>query len=131
MKISGACGRLLCCLKYEHPLYVDFARKAPAVGERVTTDEGDGVVVGHQVPAESVLVRVSASGAVTSCALAKICGSRQAFESKPAPPPVHEVPADEPDEPSADTGPVEDRSDSAAEGARRRGRSRGRRRRAR
>ena len=84
MKISGACGRLMCCLKYEHPLYVEFAKQAPAVGSRVETDEGEGVVVAHQVPADSVLVRVSASGAMTSCALAKVCGSRQTYESKPA-----------------------------------------------
>jgi cell fate regulator YaaT (PSP1 superfamily) len=32
LKISGACGRLMCCLKYEHPLYAEFAREAPAVG---------------------------------------------------------------------------------------------------
>lgn len=34
MKISGACGRLMCCLKYEHPLYVEFAREAPKIGRR-------------------------------------------------------------------------------------------------
>ncbi len=84
MKISGACGRLMCCLKYEHPLYVEFARQAPAVGSRVETEDGEGVVVAHQVPADSVLVRVSGSGAMTSCALAKVCGSRQTYESKPA-----------------------------------------------
>jgi cell fate regulator YaaT (PSP1 superfamily) len=28
LKISGACGRLMCCLKYEHPLYAEFARTA-------------------------------------------------------------------------------------------------------
>ena len=32
LRISGACGRLLCCLKYEHPLYADFARDVPGVG---------------------------------------------------------------------------------------------------
>ncbi len=84
MKISGACGRLMCCLKYEHPLYVEFAKQAPAVGSRVETDEGEGVVVAHHVPADSVLVRVAASGAMTSCALAKVCGSRQTYESKEA-----------------------------------------------
>ena len=50
LKISGACGRLMCCLKYEHPLYTEFARTAPA-GEQVALEDGDGVVVGHQVPA--------------------------------------------------------------------------------
>ncbi len=56
LRISGACGRLMCCLKYEHPLYTEFAREAPAIGSAVTTDEGEGVVVGHSVPSDSVLV---------------------------------------------------------------------------
>jgi cell fate regulator YaaT (PSP1 superfamily) len=86
LKISGACGRLMCCLKYEHPLYVEFAREVPAVGQPVTTDEGEGVVVAHQVPSESVLVRMKASGAVSNCSRASVCGSRQAYESKPPPP---------------------------------------------
>ena len=48
LRISGACGRLMCCLKYEHPLYQKFQASAPAVGTRVTTPEGDGRVVGAQ-----------------------------------------------------------------------------------
>ena len=42
MRISGACGRLMCCLKYEHPLYQQFQATAPAIGERVTTPGGAG-----------------------------------------------------------------------------------------
>jgi cell fate regulator YaaT (PSP1 superfamily) len=83
MKISGACGRLMCCLKYEHPLYVEFAREAPPVNSRVSTDDGEGVVIAHQVPADSVLVRLKASGAVVSCSKASVCGSRHAYEAKP------------------------------------------------
>ncbi len=33
LRISGACGRLMCCLKYEHPLYQQFQATAPAVGD--------------------------------------------------------------------------------------------------
>lgn len=83
MKISGACGRLMCCLKYEHPLYAEFARETPAVGERVTTEDGEGVVVGHQVPADAVTVRMKATGAVRSCSKVSVCGSRQAYETRP------------------------------------------------
>jgi cell fate regulator YaaT (PSP1 superfamily) len=90
LKISGACGRLLCCIKYEHPLYADFARQVPAVGQRVTTDEGEGTVVAHQVPADSVLIRMNTSGAMTSCSRASVCGSRHAYDSRP---PVPEEPA--------------------------------------
>ena len=82
LKISGACGRLMCCLKYEHPLYVEFAASAPAVGSAVTTDEGDGVVVGHSVPADAVLVRMKDSGQVSSCSRAGVCGSRQVFATR-------------------------------------------------
>ena len=84
LRISGACGRLMCCLKYEHPLYQDFAEKAPAVGDDVETDEGDGVVVGHSVPAESVVVKLTADGRRTTCALASVCASRKAYESRDA-----------------------------------------------
>jgi cell fate regulator YaaT (PSP1 superfamily) len=82
MKISGACGRLMCCLKYEHPLYVEFAREAPPLGSRVSLEEGEGVVVAHQVPADSVLVRLNAGGATMSCSKASACGARQAYEAK-------------------------------------------------
>jgi cell fate regulator YaaT (PSP1 superfamily) len=82
LRISGACGRLMCCLKYEHPLYAEFARTAPAVGSRVSTDQGDGVVVAHQVPADSVVVRMRDSGAVTSCSRASVCGSRAAYRGR-------------------------------------------------
>jgi cell fate regulator YaaT (PSP1 superfamily) len=72
----------MCCLKYEHPLYQDFAEKAPALGEQVETPDGDGVVVGHSVPSESVVVRLGADGRRTTCALASVCSSRKAFEAR-------------------------------------------------
>ncbi len=82
LRISGACGRLMCCLKYEHPLYAEFARTAPAVGSTVTTEEGDGTVIAHQVPSDSVVVRMRDSGATTTCSLASVCGSRAAYGSR-------------------------------------------------
>jgi cell fate regulator YaaT (PSP1 superfamily) len=82
LRISGACGRLMCCLKYEHPLYQDFAEKAPELGEQVDTPDGAGTVVGHNVPGEKVVVRMAADGRRTACALAAVCGSRKAYESR-------------------------------------------------
>jgi cell fate regulator YaaT (PSP1 superfamily) len=93
LKISGACGRLLCCLKYEHPLYAEFAREVPAVGAAVEVDGQAGVVVAHQVPADAVLVRMKDSGAVSSCSRASVCGSRQAYEERPEAAPVTTEPA--------------------------------------
>jgi cell fate regulator YaaT (PSP1 superfamily) len=82
LRISGACGRLMCCLKYEHPLYQDFAEQAPAVGEQVDTPDGSGTVVGHNVPGEQVVVRMAADGRKHACALASVCASRKAFEAR-------------------------------------------------
>jgi cell fate regulator YaaT (PSP1 superfamily) len=84
MRISGACGRLMCCLKYEHPLYQQFQSSAPAVGERVTTPDGPGRVVGHSVPLDAVTVRMDSDGSRCSCSRASVCGPRRAFESRPS-----------------------------------------------
>ncbi len=72
LQIAGACGKLMCCLAYEHPLYVDFAKQAPRVGAAVSTPDGDGVVVAHDVPSWSVVVRGS-GGEVTRCPLVDVC----------------------------------------------------------
>jgi cell fate regulator YaaT (PSP1 superfamily) len=82
LRISGACGRLMCCLKYEHPLYQQFQASAPAVGSRVSTSDGDGRVVGHSVPRDAVVVRMDADGSRCSCSRASVCGSRQAYETR-------------------------------------------------
>jgi cell fate regulator YaaT (PSP1 superfamily) len=82
LRISGACGRLMCCLKYEHPLYQQFQASAPAVGSRVSTPEGDGRVVGHSVPRDAVVVRMDADGSRCSCSRASVCGSRQAHDKR-------------------------------------------------
>ena len=43
-KISGTCGRLMCCLKYEQEAYEDLIRTTPKAGALVSTPEGKGVV---------------------------------------------------------------------------------------
>lgn len=80
LKISGACGRLLCCLKYEHPLYQEFKADAPRLGAAVSTPEGPGRVVGHSVPAERVVVRLNETGRRCACPKASVCAPRQAYE---------------------------------------------------
>jgi cell fate regulator YaaT (PSP1 superfamily) len=82
MRIAGACGRLMCCLKYEHPLYQDFLSSAPAIGEPVETPEGAGTVVGHRVPADSVVVKLTADGRTCACSRASVCGSRKGYEAR-------------------------------------------------
>ena len=82
LRISGACGRLMCCLKYEHPLYQQFQASAPAIGSRVSTSDGDGRVVGHSVPRDAVVVRMDADGSRCSCSRASVCGPRQEYENR-------------------------------------------------
>ena len=43
-KISGICGRLMCCLKYENDIYSELKKGMPNVGERVRTPDGTAVV---------------------------------------------------------------------------------------
>lgn len=44
-KVSGACGRLMCCLRYEHETYEEAIRNTPPVGSQVMTKEGAGAVI--------------------------------------------------------------------------------------
>jgi cell fate regulator YaaT (PSP1 superfamily) len=82
MRIAGACGRLMCCLKYEHPLYQKFREEAPKIGASVESPEGPGVVVAHNVPADQVVVKLTEDGRRCACPKASVCGSRQAYEAK-------------------------------------------------
>ena len=82
LRIAGACGRLMCCLKYEHPLYQDFHANAPRQGEQVETPEGPGVVTGHNVPGDKVVIKLTADGRKCACTRASVCGSRQGYEAR-------------------------------------------------
>ena len=57
-KISGICGRLMCCLKYEQDQYETVRRQMPKVGKEVVTPDGMGVVHELNVIRESVRVRI-------------------------------------------------------------------------
>jgi cell fate regulator YaaT (PSP1 superfamily) len=81
LRIAGACGRLMCCLKYEHPLYQKFRDEAPKLGATVETPDGTGTVVGHNVPADQVTVKLAEDGRRTSCPKASVCGSRRAHDA--------------------------------------------------
>ncbi len=67
-------------VKRGYPLYQRFQESAPAIGSRVTTPEGDGKVVGHSVPRDSVTVRLDADGSRCSCSRASVCAPRQAHD---------------------------------------------------
>jgi cell fate regulator YaaT (PSP1 superfamily) len=55
-KISGRCGRLKCCLRFEQDVYEEFQSELPPVGSRVLTPKGQGRVLAQEVLARKVLV---------------------------------------------------------------------------
>lgn len=57
-KISGICGRLMCCLNYEQSTYEDIRKRLPKVGSIVKTEEGNGEVVYNNTVKESVRVKM-------------------------------------------------------------------------
>lgn len=57
-KISGMCGRLLCCLKYENAYYSEVFKEMPKVGSKVKTADGEGVVEANDLIKLTSRVRV-------------------------------------------------------------------------
>ncbi len=55
-KISGLCGRLMCCLSYEHKCYREMLKGLPREGERVETQEGKGKVLSVNILKRKVIV---------------------------------------------------------------------------
>ena len=56
-KVSGACGRLLCCLRYEHEVYEEAIKNTPSVGSIVKTSDGEGVVIETKPLASEIRVK--------------------------------------------------------------------------
>ena len=55
-KLSGRCGRLKCCLRYEYDTYEEYRQELPGVGKFVVTKEGKGKVLAQEILAKKVLV---------------------------------------------------------------------------
>jgi cell fate regulator YaaT (PSP1 superfamily) len=81
MRISGACGRLMCCLKYEHPLYQDAREAMPEVGSCLSTPEGEATLVSYNVPGETAVLRMNSDGRRTTCSMASVCSARKAHDT--------------------------------------------------
>lgn len=62
-RITGLCGRLRCCLAFEHPLYRSFRDRAPRVGRQVETPQGVGVVTGYSVLEDACTVELAGGAA--------------------------------------------------------------------
>ena len=57
-KLAGMCGRLKCCLRYEHSMYEELKRNLPKVGSLVEVHEGLGIVRAHDILAESLAIQL-------------------------------------------------------------------------
>ena len=57
-RITGLCGRLRCCLAFEHPTYKSFRDRAPRMGRRVDTPQGGGVVTAYDVLADTCTIEI-------------------------------------------------------------------------
>lgn len=61
-KISGHCGRLMCCLNYEQDAYVEARKSLPRYGYTVTTPQGSGTVVDLDLLQERITVQIDGEG---------------------------------------------------------------------
>jgi cell fate regulator YaaT (PSP1 superfamily) len=57
-KISGQCGRLMCCLTYEYTTYQNLKKKLPRIGKSVKTSSGKGKVIRHNAICNRITVRL-------------------------------------------------------------------------
>ena len=57
-KISGRCGRLKCCLRYEYDTYEDLVKEMPAIGSDIVTNEGRARILNHEILAQQLLVQM-------------------------------------------------------------------------
>jgi cell fate regulator YaaT (PSP1 superfamily) len=64
-KISGICGRLMCCLAYEFPAYMELKKDLPKIGKRIVTRSGKGKVIRQNVLSQTVTVELEEGGEIT------------------------------------------------------------------
>jgi cell fate regulator YaaT (PSP1 superfamily) len=61
-KISGQCGRLMCCLTYEYETYKELKANLPKLGKKVQTTQGQGKVIRHNLNANRFVIRLTEGG---------------------------------------------------------------------
>jgi len=64
-KISGVCGRLMCCLQYEHDNYKNLIKNLPRINSPIQTPEGPGRVLKNEILEQRVVVRLEDENIVT------------------------------------------------------------------
>ena len=64
-KISGICGRLMCCLSYEYPTYLELKKDLPKVGKHIVTRAGKGKVIRQNVLSQTVTIELEEGKEIT------------------------------------------------------------------
>jgi cell fate regulator YaaT (PSP1 superfamily) len=65
IKISGVCGRLMCCLSYEFPTYIELKKDLPKVGKHIVTRSGKGKIIRQNVLSQTVTIELEEGGEIT------------------------------------------------------------------
>ena len=78
-KISGACGRLMCCLRYEFEAYRDFKGRAPKRNAVIDTPLGKAKIVEYDTPKEQICLRIE-NGKMVRIPLAEMIASPEAVK---------------------------------------------------
>jgi cell fate regulator YaaT (PSP1 superfamily) len=102
-KISGRCGRLKCCLRYEYDTYQDLQRELPPVGADIITNTGRARVLAQEIIAGQVLVETEEGRRVVIDASDVLTVLKR--ERKPQAEPSSAIEADESDEPLSEIAP--------------------------
>ncbi len=91
LKISGRCGRLMCCLRYEDQTYTELKKNLPHRKSKVGTPLGDGIVLDSQILTQLIKVRLE-SNEIVVVPIEELC--KPGTQPKPAasPPPAPSAP---------------------------------------
>lgn len=91
-KVSGRCGRLKCCLRYEHDSYEELARKLPKIGKLIRTTQGNGIVVDRQILTQLVQIELDDRKRVT-VVVEDILAPEEEVQTRPPEPQAKQEPA--------------------------------------
>ena len=128
-RITGLCGRLRCCLAFEHPTYKSFRDRAPRVGARVDTPQGPGIVKSYEVIKDSCVVELEGGSqdSRSSRGLEVVIDECRELAEGEEPATRRELTASAEQDAEGETQPAEEKKDQPAKSGRRRRRRRRRR----
>ena len=104
-KISGRCGRLMCCLRFEDEVYVDLKKTLPEKGAWVSTGSRSGIVVGGEVLGQTATIEEE-GGRIAVIRVADIVERRAAEEKTRLVPPAPTAPTAPPASPASPASPA-------------------------